>query len=288
MVLMEKIAASIVVYKTDVKILQRAVDSFQNSTLSGSLTIIDNSPTDILREICRTWGVHYIFLSKNVGYGRAHNVAMKKSLETSTYHLVLNPDVYFEKEAIEKLYWFMEEREEAGLVMPKVKDPNGSLQMLCKLLPTPLNLSGRRFFSNTIWSKKLNDRYELKNFDYNQVMNVPFLSGCFMFLRTSALKEIGLFDERFFLYAEDTDLSRRMHQQFETLYCPWVEIVHVHQRGSYKNFGLTLHNLKSATQYFNKWGWFFDKERTLINQRTEQNLFTPSILDKALDKSRVG
>jgi GT2 family glycosyltransferase len=99
-------------------------------------------------------------------------------------------------------------------------------------------------------------------------MNVPFLSGCFMFFRTSALKQVGLFDERFFLYAEDTDLSRRMHQQFKTLFYPKAEIFHVHARGSYKNFVLTLHNLKSAAQYFNKWGWFYDPIRKEINRNT--------------------
>ncbi len=107
----------------------------------------------------------------------------------------------------------------------------------------------------------------MKTSGYKQVMNVPFLSGCFMFLRNEALKKSGLFDERFFLYAEDTDLSRRMHQQFETLFYPEVEICHVHARGSYKDFGLTFHNTKSAIQYFNKWGWFFDADRTAINHR---------------------
>ncbi len=101
---------------------------------------------------------------------------------------------------------------------------------------------------------------------HNKVINVPFLSGCFMFLRTTALKETGLFDERFFLYAEDTDLSRRIHQKFNTIFFPFAEIYHSHARGSYKNIRLTWHNLKSAFQYFNKWGWIFGKEREIINE----------------------
>ena len=273
---MQKLSASIVVYKTDVKVLQRAVESFQNSTLSGSLTIIDNSPADTLREICTKWGTHYIFSATNLGYGSGHNIALKESLENARYHLVLNPDVYFEIDTLENLYEFMEERPQAGWVMPCVKDPDGKLQMLCKLLPSPLNLFTRRFFPHTTWSKELNERYELKSSGYQRVMNVPFLSGCFMFLRTSALREVGLFDERFFLYAEDTDLSRRMHQRFETLYCPWAEIVHLHERGSYKNVKHTLLNLKSAVQYFTKWGWLIDSERELVNRRVEQSLKVPA------------
>jgi len=269
---MNKVAASIVTYKTDLKILRHAVKSFQNSSVTGKLTIIDNSPTDILRERCEEWKIDYQHSSRNIGYGSAHNIAMKESLDRSKYHLVLNPDVYFERDTIEKLYWFMEERQNAGLAMPMVRYPNGKIQMLCKLLPTPLNLAARRFFSSAAWSQKINERYELAASNYNQIINVPFLSGCFMFLRTAALKQVGLFDERFFLYAEDTDLSRRINQQFETLFYPMAEIFHVHERGSYKNLEHTLYNLKSAILYFNKWGWFHDPQRKEINHNTLLNL----------------
>ncbi len=165
----------------------------------------------------------------------------------------------------------MESHPQTGLVMPRVLYPNGSIQRLCKLLPTPLNLATRRFFpAEKGWLKKLNDQYEMTFSNYNKVMNVPFLSGCFMFLRNSALKETGLFDERFFMYAEDTDLSRRIHQKFDTTYYPHVDIYHTHARGSYKNFKLTWYNIRSAIQYFNKWGWLFDEERKMINQTASE------------------
>jgi GT2 family glycosyltransferase len=264
---MEKITASIVVYKNDPILLQRAINSFLKSTITGPLTIIDNSPTDELRGTCDSPGLTYVFNNKNLGYGKAHNLAIREYFNRTNYHLVLNPDVSFAHDALEKLYHFMEENPQAGLVMPKVLNSEGHLQMLCKLLPTPLDLAIRRFFPFKNWFKNKNSRYEMKASGYNSVMNVPFLSGCFMLLRNESLKKTGLFDERFFLYAEDTDLSRRIHQQFETLYFPGAEINHVHARGSYKDLGLTFHNTKSAFQYFNKWGWFFDKERETINQR---------------------
>jgi len=264
---MEKITASIVVYKNDPCLLKRAIDSFLRSTLTGPLTIIDNSPTDELRQSCDNVNVTYVFNNENLGYGKAHNLAIKQYLNQSHYHLVLNPDVSFAHEVIEKLFYFMENNPQAGLAMPKVMAPDGQVQMLCKLLPSPLDLATRRFFPFKDWFKNQNEKYEMKNSGYSNVMNVPFLSGCFMFLRNESLKKAGLFDERFFLYAEDTDLSRRIHRQFETLFYPETEICHVHARGSYKDFGLTFHNIKSAIQYFNKWGWFFDEERTVINER---------------------
>jgi GT2 family glycosyltransferase len=264
---MDKIRASIVTFNTDQLLLRAAIESFSRCSLAGLLTIIDNSPNDSLRKHCELPNVEYFFNGSNVGYGRAHNFAMTESLDKAQYHLVLNPDVSFDPSVLEQLYHFMESRLEAGLVMPRVIGPDGQLQMLCKLLPTPFDLASRRFFPFKNWLRKLNDRYEMNDSGYNTVMNVPFLSGCFMFFRTEALKKVGLFDDRYFLYAEDTDLSRRMHLQFQTLFYPHVHITHVHARGSYKDFSLTLQNIKSACQYFNKWGWWFDEERKQINER---------------------
>ena len=264
---MEKITASIVVYKNNPTELERAIRSFLASTLSGKLYIVDNSPTPIARKVCNAFDCTYIFTGSNLGYGKAHNIVMSEILDRSFYHLVLNPDVYFDTDVLEKLFLFMEEHPQTGLMMPKVLYPDGKVQRLCKLLPTPFNLATRRFlpFSGTLL-KKINDHYEMNFSQYNKVMNVPFLSGCFMFLRTAALKRTGLFDERFFLYAEDTDLSRRIHHEFKTIFFPFAEIYHTHGRGSYKDLRLTWCNLKSAIQYFNKWGWVFDRERKMVNE----------------------
>jgi GT2 family glycosyltransferase len=269
---MEKLSASIVVYNTDPDQLRQVMNCFLSSSITGQLIIIDNSPSENLRALCDLPNVEYIFNGNNLGYGKAHNIALRKNIDRSLYHLVLNPDVYFEPDALKKIFLFMENHPQAGLVMPKVYSAQGKLQMLCKLLPTPFNLALRRFFPFESWVRNVNDRYEMKSTGYDRVMNVPFLSGCFMFLRTSAVKQVGFFDERFFLYAEDTDLSRRLHEQFQTLYFPGTEIQHVHARGSYKDFWLTMQNLKSAIQYFNKWGWFFDSDRRAINQRAQMQV----------------
>ncbi len=264
---MDKITASIVVYKSNPAELERAIKSFQSSALAGELFIVDNSPTPDAREVCLALGCQYIFAGSNLGYGKAHNLVMRNILGRTSYHLVLNPDVYFEADVLEKLFLFMEEHHQAGLVMPKVLYPDGTLQHLCKLLPTPLNLATRRFwpFSRKLLSG-MNNQYEMGFSHYNKVMNVPFLSGCFMFLRTASLRKTGLFDERFFLYAEDTDLSRRLHREFKTMFYPFAEIYHTHGRGSYKDLGLMWRNLMSAVRYFNKWGWVFDAERRTINE----------------------
>jgi GT2 family glycosyltransferase len=265
---MHNLSASIVIYKSNPAMLQHTIKSFLDSTKDSHLFLIDNSPGEEARNPIEDERVTYIFNNKNLGFGAGHNIALHQIINSSKYHLVLNPDVYFDENVIGNLYNFMEANKEIGLTMPKVLYPDGRLQPLCKLLPSPYTLILRRFFN---FNKKLLERqnhaYELHFSGYSKIMDVPFLSGCFMFLRVEALRGIGVFDERIFLYTEDLDLSRRIHQKFRTVFFPHATIYHHHQRGSYNSPRLLLHNIQSAIKYFNKWGWFNDKERELINQR---------------------
>lgn len=266
---MKDLSASIVVYKNPVEVLSNTIQSFLGSTEESTLYIVDNSPTDVLRSVVNDPRIIYRFNNKNVGFGAGHNAILRQILNKSRYHIILNPDVYFNERVLPALYHFMEQHTEIGQVMPKVLYPDGRLQPLCKLLPTPKTLIKRRFFNFHKSSlERENYRYELRFSGYDKIMDVPFLSGCFMFLRTEVLKKVGLFDEQFFLYTEDTDLSRRVHKHYRTVYFPQVTIYHHYQRGSYRNFRLLWHNINSAVRYFNKWGWTNDSEREFINQRT--------------------
>ncbi|MFZ8832503.1 MAG: glycosyltransferase family 2 protein [Thermodesulfobacteriaceae bacterium] len=268
---------SIVLYHNREEQIKKAIESVLNTDLNITLYLVDNSSTDSLRELERIdKRIVYVFNNSNLGFGKAHNIALKKSIEKNIpYHLVLNPDVYFEKGVLEELYNFMENNKDVGLVMPKVLYPDGNIQYLCKLLPTPLDLFGRRFLNFGPFKKiveKRNEIYELRFTGYDKIMEVPYLSGCFMFIRTEVLKKVGLFDERFFMYLEDTDLSRRIHRIAKTVYYPYVHIYHEYGKGSYKSLKLLYYHIKSAIKYFNKYGWFFDKEREEINKKILKKL----------------
>ena len=274
---MMSINVSIVLFRNDKDLVKKAIYSCINSILINKLYLIDNSPTDALSCLANLDSrIIYIFNNANLGYGKAHNIALRKSIEENIpYHLVLNPDVYFESGVLEELYNFMEANKDVGLVMPKVLYPDGNIQYLCKLLPTPLDLFGRRFLNFGPFKKiveKRNEIYELRFTGYDKIMEVPYLSGCFMFIRTAVLKKVGLFDERFFMYLEDTDLSRRIHRVAKTIYYPYVHIYHEYGKGSYKSLKLLYYHIKSAIKYFNKYGWFFDKERQEINKRILKKL----------------
>lgn len=269
---MIQINASMVLYHNKKEELSKAINSILNTDMNVKLFLVDNSSNSNLKELLnidrRIW---YIFNNENLGYGRAHNKALRKSIkENVKYHIVINPDIYFEKGVLETLYNFMEKNPDVALVMPKVLYPNGEVQYLCKLLPTPIDLFGRRFLdfgSFKKWINKRNEIYELRFTGYNKIIEVPYLSGCFMFLRVDALREVGLFDERFFMYPEDIDLTRRIHERYKTVYYPYVSIVHEHGKESYESIRMVWVHMLNITKYFNKWGWFFDRKRKIINKK---------------------
>jgi len=268
---LRRVNACIVAYDNPLVMLKAAVQSvLQEQSVLNNLYFIDNSSTDRLRKHFDV-STHYSFSNENLGFGKGNNIAMQHSIDDGMeYHLLVNPDVYFEKGVITELVSFMDANPDVGLVMPKITYPDGTTQYLCKLLPSPFDLIGRRFFSWGAFRKyvdKRNDTFELRGSCYEQQIDVPVLSGSFMMIRTSVLKEVGLFDERYFMYLEDFDLCRRIGEAARTTYYPKVSVVHEYKKGSYFNRRLFKHHIVSALKYFNKWGWFFDKKRKVRNQQ---------------------
>ncbi len=288
---MHQITCSIVLYKNDAEFLIKTISSVINNNLKLKLYLIDNSPTPELKitlfEFIKDDRIIYIFNNKNLGYGKAHNIALKNSVHESSYHLILNPDVEFDKGVLEKIYSFMQLHKTVGQLLPNVLYNNGKLQKLCNLLPQPLNLISRRFFKNTSWARKLNDEYELKGFNYDQCLNIPNLSGCFMFLRTNILKQTGFFDERYFMYMEDVDLCRRIHAISKTIFFPDASIIHGFEKESYSNKIVLRYHIHSAIKYFNKWGWAFDKERKKINRRILDEINKDNDVEKSAFKKDI-
>ena len=227
---------------------------------------IDNSPILTPTPPCPSSKVIYQHTGKNIGYGAAHNIAIRESIyDDVPFHLVVNPDIILTQEALEVMLQFMAQHPEIGSLMPKVVYPNGELQRLCKLLPSPMDVFGRRFLPKR-WMRRRNQQYEMHASGYDKLMNVPYLSGCFMLLRTKAIQQARLFDERFFMYPEDMDLTRRIHRDYLTVFFPHATIIHNHEKASYKSLKMLWIHIVNMCRYFNKWGWFCDKERNLFNQ----------------------
>ena len=266
------ITASIVTFHTSHSDLSRLIDCVLSSAIE-ILYIIDNSSNDELREFVKNKSRVCYIHSINLGYGSGHNIAIKKALEDGAdYHVVINPDIYWKGDVIAQLSSFMDEHKDCGLVMPKIVYPNGETQFLCKLLPTPFDLLLRRFSPFKSSNESHDHHYELRWSGYDKVMEVPSLSGCFMFMRCSVLKEVGGFDQRYFMYAEDLDLCRRIGEVSKTLFYPFVEVVHEYEKGSYKNGKLLRYHVTSVIKYFNKWGWVYDSKRNSKNRYCTQQI----------------
>ena len=262
------VSATIVTYKNDFIELEKTINSFLNTSLPVRLYVVDNSPTDEIKQLCLDDRIEYCFMNANIGFGAGHNVILKDKTKLGEYHIILNPDIYWEKGVIEELYEYMNKNADIGNIMPKILYPNGEVQYLCKLLPKPINWIGRILIPFKSIKDRLDYMFEMRFTDYNEIMDVPYLSGCFMFLRKETIIKVGFFDEGIFMYGEDTDLNRRIRQFYRTVYYPKVSIVHNFAKGSHKEWRLFKIHVKAAIYYFNKWGWFFDKERRIINRKT--------------------
>ena len=264
------INVSIVLYNHSLAEVTLLVGTLRESSMVSSIFLIDNSP--VYNSEFSMLPVTYIFNNKNLGYGAAHNIAIRKTIDQKLpYHLVVNPDITFDPIILKNIVNFMDNNSDTGLLMPKVYYPNGEIQYLCKLLPTPADLIFRRFLPRK-WAQKQIAKFEMRAWGYNRTMDVPYLSGCFMFLRTEAVRQAGMFDERFFMYPEDIDLTRRIHRKYRTVFYPEVSVVHQHAQGSYKNLKLLFIHVWNMIKYFNKWGWVFDKERREVNNETLKQL----------------
>ncbi|MBO4690286.1 MAG: glycosyltransferase [Paludibacteraceae bacterium] len=235
--------------------------------------LLDNSETKADSEWLVAKGrskVRYMFLRANLGYGRAHNVALRESAYHQTeLHLVMNSDIVVKAEDIDAMHDWMLANPQVGQLMPRVLNPDGTQQYLAKRLPSPMDVFGRRFLPQWMTARR-NRRYELRDLDLSRPVNAPYLSGCFMLLRTRAAVEAGLFDERYFMYPEDIDLTRTIHRNWLTLYYPAWNIVHGHVQASYRDKHMLWIHIRNICKYFNKWGWICDAERRQFNRALNQ------------------
>lgn len=266
-----KITASIVLYNNDPIVLEQIISSFIDHDMNEILLfLVDHSPTNALEsKIVMSNNVIYIHNGSNPGFGAGHNYALDKALlSESSYHFIVNPDITLTHEVIPTMVEYMKSDPRIGMLMPEILNDDGSIQYLPKLLPSPFWILRRKLKRFDFNHSTFTNKYELRNISRSTIYNAPLLSGCFTLLNLDAVKHIGGYDEKFFMYFEDFDLSRRMHQKYKTIYFPEVSVYHGYEGGASKSLKLFRIFVTSALIYFNKWGWVFDSERKDINKST--------------------
>jgi GT2 family glycosyltransferase len=228
--------------------------------IPAQLVIVDNRSQDgttaILAGYAEKYGnVTLILNERNTGYGAGHNLAIRNV--DSRYHVICNPDIILHDDVFTPLASFMDQNREIGILCPRFQFRDGRLQPLNRRYPTVLDLCLRRFLPRPfkpLFQKRL-DYYEMLDIGYDDICDVPFLSGAFMFCRTEVFKQSGGFDPRYFLYFEDVDLCRRVQRRHRTVYFPHASVTHFWERSAHKNWIYTYHFIKSGFRYFNQWGY---------------------------------
>lgn len=203
----------------------------------------------------------FITSSQNLGYGRAFNralIQLNQDPQAPGWVGALNTDLAWSPGSMEALLHWLEQHEDVVLAVPQICDDSGQIQHLCKQDPSVLAMFSRRFCPDRFkpgWLRRLDARYTMRERDYSSIFDVPYLSGCCMLMRRSAVQAVGGFDERFFLYLEDADLTRRLRAIGRCVHLPIASIRHGWGRGNHRSWRLTWVNLHSLWLYFCRWGW---------------------------------
>lgn len=231
--------------------------------LKYEVIVVDNGSQDSLGEILKWQNPEVIFIQNkvNVGMGAGNNIGAKRA--QGKYVVFMNPDTIAFKDTFAILHKYMEENDEVGLVGPKQLNPDKTIQKTCYRWHNFMTFLYRRTsLGNMRFAQKDLDRFEMKDYDYSYIKEVDWVLASFIFCRKSAFEKIGMFDERYFLYLEDTDLCRSFKKfGFKVIYNPEAQIIHNHARQSAINpwykfmFNKTSrYHFVSWIKYMIKWG----------------------------------
>lgn len=265
------ITASLVVYNCEINKLCETIDTFLSQDVDKYLVIVDNASTkreiiNVLHEKysdCK--GIAIINGLLNRGYGGGNNIGFIVAREylrlnnlVGSYHVILNPDLVITEGCLRKMSLFLDDRKEIGLLVPKVCNMDGTVQELNKENPTVFDLFARRFLPSFLTKRdffiKRTEYYTRKAFGYDKIVEVPFVSGCFMMFRYDIYLKLSGFDESFFLYMEDADISLRANKISKVVFYPDAVVKHHWGRDSHKSYRMMFIAIKSAVIYFWKHG----------------------------------
>lgn len=254
---MTQVIGSVVTFNPQWDLLEKTLRTFLASAPDSFVVVWDNSPEDrISSQLQKAFPERVIYHKspENFGYGKGNNQVFERYHTQGSYFCVINPDLEIPHESLPTLLDFMASHPQWGLVTGSICNPQGQVDPVHKKMPSflryALEFSVRKFFGVSM-DKSITHAF--LNF-LERPCRLPILSGCFMLFSCAHFKELQGFDERFFLYFEDTDLSLRSYLRGRSLILPQVKIIHAWGRQSHKKFSIFLLHLKSALKFYNKWG----------------------------------
>ncbi len=269
------LSVSIVLHNSSQELLQRALQSLHRSAgvaqQAGclgrvSVDVVDNSADPAYQQQivgalvampqCDFFRVNYSAQPLNRGFGPGHNSVIE-SLD-SDFHLVLNPDAELADDTLRVGLSCMAGDDSIALLSRRVLGGEGDQEFLCKRYPSGLALLLRGFAPGFArrWFRKRLDRYEMRDVcSGDRQADVVLASGCFMLVRSAALRAVGGFNDKYFLYFEDFDLSLRLGSQGRLVFNPAMQIVHHGGYAASKGWRHVKYFMKSGITFFNQHGW---------------------------------
>ncbi len=238
----------------------------RSTTESSNITLIDNSETNELElgkldhfsESLQSANctLQLVQGQGNVGYGAGHNLAIIKS--NATFSLLMNTDIELDTDALWQGLSYLEANPGTAAVSPSAVFDSGDKQYLCKRFPTVFDFFLRGFmpgFVRHVFSRRL-AIFEMRELPEDKPTNdIPIISGCFMLCRTDALQKAAGFNEDYFLYFEDFDLSMRLNEHYSLAYLPAMKIIHHGGHSSRKGVRHIGLFIQSARRFFSTYGW---------------------------------
>jgi N-acetylglucosaminyl-diphospho-decaprenol L-rhamnosyltransferase len=227
--------------------IERCLDS-----LPGVDTVVvDHGSTDGTLELVRERfpGVRVIE-QENKGYGAGLNAGFRAA--SPRYFLVINSDAWVVGDAVERLVAFGDEHPGAAVVAPRLSNPDGSLQRSVRGFPTAWRLATEYFFLRKLAPRsRLLNAFYAGGFDHDEAREVEWAMGSAFLVRREACDAVGLLDESFFLFSEETDWFYRFHRAgWAIWFLPDAEVVHV--GGATHGGRMFDANVRSHVRFFAK------------------------------------
>lgn len=254
----------LIVHTFEKRLVRQTLRSLRRAApqLTYEVVVIDNNPLAGMSDVLRREfpEVRYVVMEENRGFGHAMNAGIRAA--GGKYVLIFNPDIVVAGGALEELFAYMEANPDVGIVGPRLNNPDGTLQHSCFRYHQPMIPVYRRTpLGRLPHAKAAIDHFLMVDVDHSRTMDVDWLMGSALFSRRATLERVGMFDDGFFMYLEDTDLCRRFWEAGQRIvYNPNVAMVHYHRRAS--NDGsllrqlfsqLTRQHIRSAIRYFRKY-----------------------------------
>lgn len=252
---MRKISACIVCYNGADEVL-KAVESVLRYTAGCELQVflVDNASPDgageALEQAAADPRVRVLRLPANLGFGKGHNQVLP--LLCSDYHFVLNPDILVDGDVLNAVCDWLDAHPEAVMATPRLLFPDGREQVLPKRRPNLLGLAARQGVPGLA---RFGAHYAMQDEDLTKPTPIEFCTGSFFCMRTEVFRAIGGFDEGYFMYVEDADITQKARQKGLVYYLPQCTAYHAWHRAPNKSLGPFFMQLKSMGRYFKKWGF---------------------------------